>query len=85
MESKIEEKDLEPQSIINDKYSIIRKIGEGGFAKVYLVQEENDNIKYAAKILFDKVDSKNKQIYENEKSMFTYRTPIGILCHERPQ
>ena len=67
MESKIEEKDLEPQSIINDKYSIIRKIGEGGFAKVYLVQEKNDNIKYAAKILFDKVDSKNKQIYENEK------------------
>ena len=53
-----EEPDFEIGSKIDDKYSIIRKIGEGGFAKIYLVEElknKNKNI-YAAKIPFPSVE-----------------------------
>ena len=51
-----EEPDFEIGSKIDDKYSIIRKIGDGGFAKIYLVEElKNKNI-YAAKIPFPSVE-----------------------------
>ena len=46
-----EEPDLEKDSIIDNKYTIIRKIGQGAFSKVYLVQDRNDQNEYAAKIL----------------------------------
>ena len=49
MAVKDSEKDLENNSIINGKYTINRKIGEGEHAKVYLVLDEQKT--YAAKIL----------------------------------
>ena len=55
-EEEEEEPDFEIGSKIDDKYSIIRKIGDGGFAKIYLVEElKNKNI-YAAKIPFPSVE-----------------------------
>ena len=45
------ENDLENDSIINGKYTINRKIGEGEHAKVYLVMEINNHETYSAKIL----------------------------------
>ena len=41
MEEKDSEKDLERDSIIDQKYEIIRKIGQGEHAKVYLVIDIN--------------------------------------------
>ena len=51
MAVKDSEKDLENNSIINGKYTINRKIGEGEHAKVYLVMEINNHETYSAKIL----------------------------------
>ena len=45
------ENDLENDSIINGKYTINRKIGEGEHAKVYLVMDINNQEIYASKIL----------------------------------
>ena len=53
MEEKDSEKDLERDSIIDQKYEIIRKIGQGEHAKVYLVIDINKKKEYAAKILLE--------------------------------
>ena len=50
MEEKDLKKDLENDSILNEKYTINSKIGEGEHAKVYLVTDINKET-YAAKIL----------------------------------
>ena len=65
MEEK-KEPDIEKDSIIDDKYIIIKKIGEGGFSKVYLVQDRNSKKIYAGKILFDSATQKEKENISNE-------------------
>lgn len=42
--------------INNERFFIIRELGEGGFSNVYLVKSEKDKLEYAAKIL-----KKNKE------------------------
>ena len=59
------EPDIEKDSIIDDKYIIIKKIGEGGFSKVYLVQDRNSKKIYAGKILFDSATQKEKENISN--------------------
>ena len=54
-----EEPDFENGSIIDNKYSIVTKIGSGGFGKAYKVEDlKNKNI-YAAKIPFPSVEIKD--------------------------
>jgi serine/threonine protein kinase len=67
------EPDLEKDSIIDNKYIIIQKIGEGAYSKVYLVQDINDKQKYAAKILLKSNPQKEKSNFLNEISI------LGIL------
>ena len=52
-EKKENDPDLEEDSKIDDKYIIIRKIGQGAFSKVYLTKGvgEKKEKEYAAKIL----------------------------------
>ena len=50
--SKEKDEDLDKNIIINNKYKIIHRIGEGGFGKVYLVEDIIDKKKYALKVLF---------------------------------
>ena len=45
------EKVLENGSIIFNKYVLIKKIGEGGFGKVYLIEEKETKKQYAIKVL----------------------------------
>ena len=51
------EPDLEKNLIINLKYRIIKKIGKGGFAKVYHVENIFDEKEYAMKVFFPGKDS----------------------------
>ena len=62
----MEEPDLEKDSIINNRFIIKRKIGEGSFSKVYLILDEEDKEKYAAKILLEKKAQKETSSFENE-------------------
>ena len=59
------EKDFESNSILDNKYNICRKIGQGSFAKVYLVLDKNYKEKYAAKILLQ-----NENVSQVEKENF---------------
>ena len=45
------EKDIQNNSIIDNKYIIIKKIDEGGFAKIYLTKKKGTEEQYAAKVL----------------------------------
>ena len=45
------ERDLHQGSIVHNKYIIIKKIDEGGFAKVYLIEEKDTKKQYAIKVL----------------------------------
>ena len=45
------EKDLQKDSILDNKYIIIKKIDEGGFAKIYLIKKKETEEEYAAKVL----------------------------------
>ena len=60
------EGDLEKDSIINDKYIIIKKIGSGGFAKTYLVSDLKGQKDYAAKILFENSSQDDTTDFFNE-------------------
>ena len=62
---KEKESDLEKDSIIDNKYIIIRKIGEGSYSKVYLVQDLIDKQEYAAKILLKSNPQKEKNNFLN--------------------
>ena len=65
-EEEKKEPDLEKNSIIDNKYIIIKKIGEGGFSKVYLVQDIHNKEKYAAKIILDSIPPHEKDNISNE-------------------
>ena len=45
------ENNLQKYPLFDNKYIIIKKIDEGGFAKVYLGIDKDTKIKYAIKIL----------------------------------
>ena len=70
-DKKDEEKDFEKDSIVANRYKIVRKIGSGSFAKVYLVIDLNDKNEYAAKILL-----KNKQ---STVEFNSYLNEINVL------
>ena len=70
-DKKEEEKDFEKDSIVANRYKIVRKIGSGSFAKVYLVIDLNDKNEYAAKILL-----KNKQ---STVEFNSYLNEINVL------
>ena len=55
---KEEEPDLQENLVINNKYQIQYKLGKGGFGKVYLVRNIEDDKKYAMKVLLQKRTSK---------------------------
>jgi serine/threonine-protein kinase len=42
---------LEPGQVLNDRYSVVRKIGSGGFGSVYLVEDKTVNDELILKIL----------------------------------
>ena len=60
----------EYSGIIDNKYLIKYKLGEGGFSKVYLVIDMNNKCEYAAKIVFKDYSFNNeKKIYEKIKKL----------------
>ena len=58
----------ESQKIIDDKYIVIKKIGEGGFGDVYLTDKINDNTKkYVVKVLKkERASLKDKERFLHE-------------------
>ena len=66
MTTEEDEKTLEPDSIIDNKYSVIRQIGHGNFAFTYLVLDNNDKKKYSAKILKEKTSQIDIKSFKNE-------------------
>ena len=60
------EPDLEQDSVINNRYIIKRKIGEGAFSKVYVVLDKDDNEEYASKILLEKRAQIETKTFNNE-------------------
>lgn len=58
---------------ILDNYKVIRKIGEGGFGKVFLAKEKSTGTKYAIKYidvtLFMKKADLVKDIYRESKAL----------------
>ena len=60
----VDSKELEENNI-NNKYIILneRPIGEGSFSNVYLVEDKYFKIQYAAKVLNEKDDSFDKEVY----------------------
>ena len=67
---------MEKENIIDDKYIILKKIGRGGTAKVFIVKEKNTNHIYAAKVLKDYENDKKKKTIEN-----MFNKEITILTH----
>ena len=72
------EPDLEKDTIINNRYIILRKIGDGNFSKVYLVLDQEDKEKYAAKILLES----RAQL---ETKSFEYEIKILKKLTEKPK
>ena len=54
------ENNLQRYPLFDNKYIIIKKVDEGGFAKVYLAINKDTKIKYAIKILKKGTKSKNR-------------------------
>ena len=67
---------MERENIIDDKYIILKKIGRGGTAKVFIVKEKKSNNIYAAKVLKDFENDKKKKNVEN-----MFNKEITILTH----
>ena len=65
-EEKNFEEDLEKDSIIEQKYIIIRKIGQGEHAKVYLVIDKKNKKEYSAKILLQNQEQINIKAFYHE-------------------
>ena len=72
-EEEKEEPDLEKGLIIKKKYVIQKKLGKGGFAKVYLVENIEDGKKYALKVLLQKRNTeKDKRDFFHEMKKLEY-------------
>ena len=67
---------MESENIIDKKYIILKKIGRGGTAKVFIVKEKESYHIYAAKILKDYKDVRKKKMVEN-----IFNKEIRILTH----
>ena len=67
---------MEIENIIDEKYIILKKIGRGGTAKVFIVKEKESDHIYAAKILKDYKDVRKKKMVEN-----IFNKEIRILTH----
>ena len=78
-EKKEDEPDFEVGSIIENKYTIIRKIGQGAFAKIYLVEDIKDKKEYAAKILSKKVPERDIGDFLNEISILNKLSYFNII------
>ena len=57
---------MDEQDILDNKYSIIKRLGSGGQAVVYLVKEKVSNNEYAAKMMEDEKNIE-KEIRLNKK------------------
>ena len=68
--------DKENNNLLDKKYIILKKIGGGGSAKVYLVKEINKGNIYGAKVLkdFNSCDKKRnvEKTFNNEKDILLY-------------
>ena len=89
-DEKKEEPDLAQDLIINGKYKIQYKLGKGGFGKVYLVKNINDDKKYALKVLLKKKNSeKNKKDFKNEitilKCLYKYNHSYILKLYDEGQ
>ena len=64
----------ERQIILDNKYILLSRVGDGGFSKVYLakkINDENENKKYAIKILrSDKTSVFDKRCFSYEVDIF---------------
>ena len=60
------EPDLEKDTKINNRFTIIRKIGQGNFSKVYLTRDKNDEKEYAAKIPLNSASQEEIDNFLNE-------------------
>ena len=61
-------------------YSVISKIGEGGFSKVYLVKDQQTNEHYAAKVAKFMIDDDTKES-EEVKSLFREVNLMSLFNH----
>ncbi len=57
---RVEEFDFKPGIVIANKYTVIKKLGEGWEGEVYKIQEKNTKIIRAAKFFFPHRNKKNK-------------------------
>ena len=63
---------MENHDTLDKKYNIVKLLGLGGFSRVYLVTNINDNNQYAARIRKDKQNEQNaKDNFEHELQMTT--------------
>ena len=70
---KVKEEDFQKNLVINNKYVILGKLGEGGFGKVYLVKGVEDKQKYALKVLLkEKCSAKNIKSFQREVEILKY-------------
>ena len=58
---------LDKNLVIQEKYVIKDKIGQGGYGKIYIVKRKDNKKKYALKVLSEEKNSeKNKKEFEYE-------------------
>ena len=68
-----EEEDFAQNSVIDDKYIVLEKLGEGGYGKVYKVKGIKDEKKYALKVLLkEKCSENNFNSFKKEESILRY-------------
>ena len=66
----------ESENLIDNRYIILNKIGNGGSAKVFIVEEKSTGHIYAAKVLKDYDDERKKRSIEK-----MFNNEITILIH----
>ena len=71
MERNDNQENLYKNLVINDKYIIKDKIGQGGYGKIYLLRGKEDKKKYALKVLSEEKNS--------EKNLKEFQYEIEIL------
>ena len=63
------------------QYQSIKKIGEGGFSKVYLIQDKTTSDLYAAKVAKILIDEEEEYDSENVHVLFREISLISLLNH----